>query len=392
MAVTDQKRGSIPFATYALIVAQVAVWLVVRRYLLAGSQWTTLALQPGTPSEIGFLISPFVHLEPAHLGVNLAVLWLFGTNLERSIGSLRFLILYLGAGWFGSLMHWATSTSFHLYADLADKDAAIGSSGAVAGILAASVVRFPRNRVSFPLWPQATLPALPLLILWLGYTAVRALMTTIAGVSEGIGHWAHLAGFIFGMSGAQLMGLQHAARQEYLEYLARQAEAAHNLPSAAQAWSALLSLRPGDMDVRLALIHARLEMGDVPGARRLAREGIAALAKADQRAEALSLFRQCSRTVPGLDLPRGVRYRLAGWLSESGDAELAFGAFWESVREDGATSSSASALYRAGQIALDRLRSPTHARDAWERLLKQFPDSDWSDAARDGLRRMSAAS
>lgn len=387
----ESKRGAIPFATYALIIAQVAVWLVVRRYMVPGNQWTSLALRPGTPSEVGFLISPFVHLDPAHLGINLTVLWLFGTNLERAIGSLRFLSLYLGAGWFGSLMHWATATSFHLYPNVADGDAAIGSSGAVAGILAASLVRFAQPRLSFPLWPGATFPITPLLVVWLVYTIVRALFTTTMGLQEGIGHWAHLAGFIFGLGGAQVLRMQHRARLEYLERLALDAETQHDLPTAAQAWSALLAARPGDVAVRAALIRARVTAGDLPGARRLAREGLSSLVKADQRQAAVQLYQESTRQVPDLDLPHGIRYRVAGWLLDAGENELAFGALWDSVREDGGTPSAAGALFRAGQIALERLKSPAHARDAWERLLEQFPDSPWSDQARDGLRRLSVS-
>lgn len=386
-----ERKPALPLATYALILAQVAVWFVVRRYLLPGNQWTELALRPGTPDEVGFLISPFVHLEPAHLGVNLAVLWLFGTQLERSIGSLRFLALYLGAAWFGSLMHWATATSFHLLPNFEDHNAAIGSSGAVAGVLAANLVRFSRPRVALPLWPKVTLPATPLLVGWLAYTLVRALLTTINGLQEGIGHWAHLAGFIFGLGVAQVMRLQAQARLEFLEDMAVRAEQEGHLPAAAQAWSALLALHPDDVEVRGALIRSRIAMGDLPGARRLAREGLTALVKADQRQAATEFFRECLRYVPDLDLPRGVRYRVACWMADSGDHELAYGALWDSVREDGATPSSAGALYRAGQIALERLHHPGHARDAWERLLEQFPESPWSDAARDGLRRLTVS-
>jgi membrane associated rhomboid family serine protease len=386
-----EPTGGLPIATYLLILAQVAAWVVVRRYLVAGNQWTDLALRPGTPDELGFLISPFIHLEPAHLGVNLAVLWLFGTNLERAVGSARFVLIYLGAGWFASLMHWATATSFHLYPNLGDEDAAIGSSGAVAGILAASLVRFARPRLRMPLLPRATFPVTPIIILWLAYTVVRALFTTVAGIAEGVGHWAHFAGFIFGLALAQAMALQRAARQEFLERVATEAEQSHNLPAAAQAWSALLAIRPADTDVRTSLIEARLRMGDVPGGRRLARDGLSALVRANAQAEAICTYREYLRLVPNLDLPRGVRYRIACWLADAGENEMAFGAFWDSVREDGATPSSAGALYRAGQIALERLRNPTHARDAWERLVDQFPESDWSDAAREGLRRLPAA-
>src|SRR5688500_14648813 len=84
------ERGALPIATYALIAAQVAVWLLVRQYLLPGNDWTDFALHPNTPSELGLIISPFVHLDPAHLGINLLVLWLFGINLERAMGSFHF--------------------------------------------------------------------------------------------------------------------------------------------------------------------------------------------------------------------------------------------------------------------------------------------------------------
>jgi membrane associated rhomboid family serine protease len=382
--------GSLPVATYALIIAQVVVWLVVRRYLLSGNAWTDFALRPGTPDELGLLISPFIHLDATHLGVNLAVLWLFGTNLERVIGSLRFLFLYLGAAWFASLMQWAVFTSFNLYADLAAKDAAVGSSGAVAGLLGASLVRLPRARLRIPFLPRATFPTTFIIVVWLAYTVVRALVTTVSGVTEGVGHWAHFAGFIFGLGIAQLLRLHHVAREEYLEQAAGEAVARDDLIAAAQAWSALLAMRPHDQEIRSALITARLSLGDTPGARRLAREGVDALVREQDRTLALSAYREYTPLIPDLDLPPGVRYRIGCWLAEAGEDELAFRALWESVREDGATPAAASALYRAGQVAWERLKNPLHAREAWERLLEQFPDSPWSDAARDGLRKLPA--
>jgi len=384
---TRDPRGSPPIATVALILAQVAVWVAVRRYLLPGNQWTDLAVRPGLPDETAFLISPFVHLEPAHLGINLAVLWLFGANLERAVGSFRFLLLYIGAGWFGSLMHWATTTSFHLQVDLAERDAAIGSSGAVAGILAAGTVRFARPRLRVPLIPGWTFPTTPIIVLWMLYTVARALLTTLAGVSEGIGHWAHFAGFIFGLAAGQLLGLHRAGRLEYLREAAAEAADRGHTAAAAQCWSALLALRPDDLDTREALIRARLALGDVPGARRLARDGIETPVRADRREAALRAYRTCGELVPELDLSAGIRYRIGCWLADAGEPRLAYEALWQSVREDGG-SSAASALSRAGQIAAEGLRSPADARAAWERLLAQYPDSPWADAAREGLRRL----
>lgn len=380
-----------PIATYLLIAAQIVVWLVVRRFLLSGNAWTEFALLPGAPSQLGLLISPFVHLEPWHLGINLAVLWLFGSNLERSLGSLHFLFLYLGSAWFSSLMQWAVGTAFHQASVPGAQDAAVGASGAIAGILGASLVRFPQARLRLPLLPRATFPAAPILVFWLLYTLTRALFT-LTGGNEGVGHWAHFAGFVFGLGMAQFAGLHHIARQEHLERAAEAAAARHDLPAASLAWSALLAMQPSDLRARSALIGARLALGDAGGARRVARQGIAALVRANERPLALGTYAEYTRALPDLALPSGVRFRIGCWLAEAGEDELAFRALWESVREDGATPAAAGALYRAGLLALERLKSPTHARQAWERLLEQFPDSAWTDAARDALRRLPSPS
>lgn len=382
------EQGALPIATCLLILTQVVVWLVVRRYLMPGNAWTDFALQPGTPSEVGLFVSPFVHLEAAHLGVNLAVLWLFGANLERAIGSFLFLSIYLGAAWFAALMQWAAFTSFHIQPDLGAQHAAVGSSGAIAGVLGASLVRFPGARLRLPLLSRATFPTTPILALWIGYTAIRALLSTLVGVSEGVGHWAHFAGFIFGLGMAQLLGLHQIAHREYLENVAREAEAAGNPARASQAWSALLALRPADLQVRVALISARLALGDTASARRLAREGIAALVRAGDRTRAMELFRLYSASLPDLDLPPGTRFRLGCWLAEAGENELAYAALRDSVREDGSAPGAAAALFRAGQVALERLRDPARAEEAWRRLLAQYPDSPWCDAAREALRKL----
>ncbi len=376
-----QLDGCRPAATYCLLAAQVVVWIVVRRFLLTGDDWTDLALLPGAPSGLGLLISPFVHLETMHLGVNLLVLWLFGSNLERAVGSLHFLFLYLGAAWFASLMQWATFTAFNLDPNVAASHAAVGSSGAVAGVLGAGLVRLPQGRLRFPLLPQWTFPTAPLLVLWLAYTFARALVTTVLGVEEGVGHWAHFAGFVFGLGLAQIAGLQQVARLEHLQATASSALATGNYRAASLALSALLSAQPDDEQARRALIQTRVALRDRPGASRVAGEGLRRLIRADRRIDALNAYREFSGLVGGLTLPSGVRYRLATWLEEAGEWEAAYRAFVESVPEDGGRDAAASALYRAGRLAFHRLESVLHARAAWERLIEQFPDSHWAETA-----------
>src|SRR5262249_34246321 len=128
-------------ATTLLIAAQLAVWVAIV-FFYRDQEWLGDALLPRSLRRPRPVLSPLVH--PYHLGVNLAILWLFGSSLERSIGTVRFLALYLGAAWFAGLMHWAVTIAAQADIDLDAAGAAlgaVGSSGAVAGVLGAYAVR-----------------------------------------------------------------------------------------------------------------------------------------------------------------------------------------------------------------------------------------------------------
>ncbi len=383
-----EDRQPYAVATPLLVAAQVLAWIVVRRWIATTDDWSRLALQPSNLDPQALIVAPFIHLDPAHLGVNLLVLWLFGANLERSLGSPRFLVIYLGAGFVGSLMQWATALVFHAAAELGVGMASLGSSGAVAGVLGAVFVRFPQARLNVPFVPRATFPSAPFLTLWLAYTVVRAIITTVNGASDGIGHWAHFAGFVFGTGAALLFKAQLQARVDLLHQSAQEAVRHNNLPAAAQAWAAILAVRPGDRSVRGSLISARLTLGDRAGARRIAREGIVSAVRSDDRTAAISAFLAFSPVTPDLNLPPGVRYQIATWLTEAGEHDHAYRAFLDSLKEDGSTTAAASSLFRAGEVAWQKLRQPARAHAAWARLLREHPDSAWSDRARALLGRL----
>lgn len=385
----SRARPALPLATYALMLAQVVAWVLVRRYLLTGNTWTLFALLPGAPRETGLLVSPFIHLDAPHLGVNLLLLWLAGTALERAIGTIRFLGLYLGAAWFSALMQWAVTTALHTGPDATTVQAAIGSSGAVSGVLGALLVRLPVARLRLPLL-AAAIPVTPLVTVWGIYTLILALIGTVTGLMAGVAHWAHLTGFLFGLGAAQLLEFHQAARAEVLARAGSEATAADNPLAASQAWTALLALRPHDLEVRSALVAARVALGDAAGARQVARDGIEVPTRAGDRAAALGAFRELAMLARGVDLAPGIRYRLGCWLAETGDYEAAFTALLESVWEDGPPNATgaAAALHRAALVAAERLGNAARAREVWERLLMQFPDSPWAEAAEDGLRRL----
>ena len=166
---------------------------------------------PGTAADPGYrpgdflplLTSSFMHAGVLHLGLNMWVLWLFGGVLEDRLGPWRFLSLYLISGVAGDLLHVA--------ANLESMVPAMGASGAVAGVLGAYTVAFPRAKVTvvqpilfFPL--VFRLPAAIYTALWLGIQVLQGLAEWGGGAAGGIAWWAHIGGFAAGLGLGAVLG------------------------------------------------------------------------------------------------------------------------------------------------------------------------------------------
>ena len=145
----------------------------------------------------------FLHAGLVHLVVNMWTLWLFGGPLQERLGGARFLAFYLVCG--------ALASGAHLAFNLESRVPALGASGAIAGVLGAYMLLFPRARIRFlvliifyPLF--FSLPAVVYAPMWfalqlLGGTA--ELMNP--GAAAGIAWWAHIGGFVAGIGLAKTL-------------------------------------------------------------------------------------------------------------------------------------------------------------------------------------------
>jgi membrane associated rhomboid family serine protease len=146
------------------------------------------------------LTSMFLHGGWLHLVGNLWYLWIFGDNVEDRLGHLRFLLFYLAAGLAAAAVHVLSGPAAHV--------PTIGASGAVAGVLGAYLVLYPRARVLtllplFPFFQVVALPAVLLLGLWLLFQFVSGTLS-LGSTGGGVAWWAHVGGFVFGMAVARL--------------------------------------------------------------------------------------------------------------------------------------------------------------------------------------------
>ena len=140
--------------------------------------------------------SMFLHGGWLHLIGNMWFLWLFGNNIEDSVGHFKFVIFYLLCGVAAATAQVAISPDSTV--------PMIGASGAISGVLGAYLVLFPRARVLtlVPIWiflQFIHVPAVIFLILWFAIQFLSGLATSQLTVNGGVAFWAHVGGFVAGL-------------------------------------------------------------------------------------------------------------------------------------------------------------------------------------------------
>jgi membrane associated rhomboid family serine protease len=157
----------------------------------------------GTLSLLGaVLLSTFLHAGFLHIIGNMLFLWVFGNNVEDHLGHIKFLIFYLLGG--------IVAAFAHILFNLDEVVPAVGASGAVAAVMGAYIVLFPKARVNvlvpiFIIFTVVQLSAMTVLGLWFLYQFLIGLQEATAG-GQAVAWLAHVGGFVFGVVGIYLLG------------------------------------------------------------------------------------------------------------------------------------------------------------------------------------------
>ena len=214
-----------PFVTYALIAINILVFInelsltqpqleqFFQLYAVVPKELTAnlngIPVNQPVPEPLTLITSQFLHGGFAHLFGNMLFLWIFGNNIEDQLGHVKYLIFYLVCGILAALSQWFFSTQSGI--------PALGASGAIAGVLGAYILRFPRARVRTLLFlgPFITFPDIPA-IFFLGIWFLQQALYGVASLNVessigmengGVAYWAHIGGFVFGAILGPLLGL-----------------------------------------------------------------------------------------------------------------------------------------------------------------------------------------
>jgi membrane associated rhomboid family serine protease len=152
-----------------------------------------------------FVTYMFLHGGWPHLLGNMWSLWIFGDNVEDHLGHLPYLLFYILCG--------LAAASVHVLLNLGSQIPTVGASGAIAGVMGAYLVLYPRARVLilipfFVIFPIIEIPAFFFLGAWFSIQLVNAFFGSLSTARPlaGIAWWAHVGGFVAGIFLLRLIG------------------------------------------------------------------------------------------------------------------------------------------------------------------------------------------
>ena len=192
----NTAERTVPFVTYALIALNVLFFFVelsggeafIEKWAFVPSRF--LANPAGEFPTL--FTSMFMHAGWLHLGGNMLYLWIFGDNVEDNFGHLKFIIFYILCG--------LAATVAQLVFSLGSNVPNLGASGAIAGVLGAYIVLFPKGQVRVLQGQQVIpVPALIVIGIWIVLQFFSGIGSVASAGQGGVAYMAHIGGFGAGL-------------------------------------------------------------------------------------------------------------------------------------------------------------------------------------------------
>lgn len=197
----DNPTRSRPYVTYALIALNIAAFLVESlalrlhgdAYVISGYGLVPTRIAADPAGELFTVFSSmFMHGGFMHLASNMLFLWIFGDNVEDAIGRVRYIVFYLLCG--------ICAAAAQVLTDPTSPAAMIGASGAIAGVLGAYLVLYPRAPVTvFVFFFLIALPAWVVIGGWFALQVWAAPALGMESSAGGVAVYAHIGGFLAGV-------------------------------------------------------------------------------------------------------------------------------------------------------------------------------------------------
>ena len=185
----DGLRLTIFFLTWGFIPRELTEGIAYESFITAGD------IDTPVPTWGTLVTSMFIHGGLLHLAGNMMFLWVFGANLEARLGYVWYVLFYFVTGVLAALCHWVVESGSPV--------PLVGASGAIAGVMGAYLMLYPRNRINslviFYFITVIRLSAFWLLGFWFALQLLQALLTFGVSAQVSVAFWAHVGGFVAGV-------------------------------------------------------------------------------------------------------------------------------------------------------------------------------------------------
>jgi len=351
------------------------------------------AYLPAHPRLLSYVTANFLHAGWIHLIGNMWFLWLAGFILEDTWGRLIYPLFYLVAG--------AAALQFYGWCAHGSFAPLIGASGAVAALMGAFLVRFPKMKIEmmfFTIFYRRRFKAAAywLLPLWL---AMEFFYGSAFGTSSPVAHWAHVGGFLFGMAGAfalQQSGLEQKANEAIESKLswtgdpevvrASEAMEQNKLDEAASVLQKHVAAKPNSVDALNLLQQAQWRRSDMPAYRQVTIQLCQACLK-NQYVDAARRAFEEYHNAGGDKMPAATWLEIIRAIESQQHFDRAVSEYERLAENYPTEKQSLLALLAAGRLCLRKLNRPDDALKFYRAAAaSKVPHLDWEANIQAGLQ------
>ncbi len=356
------------------------------------------AFIPAHPNPISYLTANFLHGGWLHLIGNMWFLWLAGFVLEDTWGRWLYPVSYLIAG--------AAALQFYAWTNAGSITPTLGASGAVAALMGAFLVRFPKMKIQmawlflFRLY-RFKAAAYWLLPLWL---LMEILYGSLLGSSGGVAHWAHVGGFLFGAVAAlaiERSGLEQKANQVIEEKLAWKTDAeieqAGSMMEQGQLADALTLLnqyvgaKPNSLDAWNLIRQVHTRQNNTPGHLEATTKTCALHLKANEVEAAFQDYAEFIDAGGG-KMPPATWLELCKGAESLQEFERALAEYKQLAQSYPTERQALTAQLSAARLCIKKLNRPQEALALYQAAAASpIPHLDWEQLIQAGIKEAKAA-
>ncbi|HXJ90638.1 MAG TPA: rhomboid family intramembrane serine protease [Candidatus Binatia bacterium] len=356
------------------------------------------AFVPAHPTALSYLTANFLHGGWMHLIGNMWFLWLAGFVLEDVWGRWLYSALYLIAG--------AAALQFYAWTNPGSITPTLGASGAVAALMGAFLVRFPKMKVEMAWLLMFRLrrfqaPAYCLLPLWL---LAEVFYGSLLGSYSSVAHWAHVGGFLFGAGAAlaiQHSGLEHKANRAIEEKVAWTADSEiakandmmehGQLDDAKALLTSYVATNPNSLDAWSLLRQLYNRQSDTKSYLDATIKTCALHLEAHQVEAAFQDYAEFLDN-GGSKMPATTWLELCKGAEELQEFDRAFQEYGDLAKSYPTERQSLTAQLSAARLCLKKLNRPQEALEIYQAAsASPIPHLDWDQIIQSGIKEAKAA-